>query len=426
MKMGIEVKTGDIDDSKVLKLLNSTRGSWGDLEFLRWIFYDIPTHDKEENFFAKTTEGKIVGYGRTGHKNIVDQENNHSEGVFEYKHASVLPDYQGLGIYSKIIESRLKYFSNSGIYNYKISFIRKGNLPFGLYSKKGWKHRVLPLYMFIVSPCAYFLEYVNFFKEQSDRIYNILLNIGRYIDLVFSDEKVNISKAMGGKKLGKLRLKIYVSDTAMKENIEMVTSELNLFSLIISNFKLATRDEISLFRKKMLSENSMAHNTLDESYKIKKIDISDTDKPEKHIDIDNVVTLYNKLLKNYDISFRRDKEDIVHILRYPKNSEVILVEDKGDLLGFSVLGYAKEKEVDEIWVLDQICKSEDVFHSMINYIEKLAVSRRVDSVRMYSEMNPGDKWAYLPITTLMWDGKKTEFENKLKNGKLFISQYDVL
>jgi len=64
---------------------------------------------------------------------------------------------------------------------------------------------------------------------------------------------------------------------------------------------------------------------------------------------------------------------------------------------------------------------------IIEEIKKIGVSRGMNSIRLYSEKNPGEEWAHVPITTMMWDDRNEdkELERKFKEGTWKISQYDV-
>jgi hypothetical protein len=50
MEDEITVKYGDIDDQKILKLLKSVRSAWGDIDYLKWTYYEEPSSDENENY----------------------------------------------------------------------------------------------------------------------------------------------------------------------------------------------------------------------------------------------------------------------------------------------------------------------------------------------------------------------------------------
>ena len=69
------------------------------------------------------------------------------------------------------------------------------------------------------------------------------------------------------------------------------------------------------------------------------------------IDENEIVELerfYFNCLKKYDVAFRRDYEDIIHIISYPKKTAFVLVKKRDEMVGFSVLGLMKEKNKKEL------------------------------------------------------------------------------
>jgi len=419
MEDKIEVKTGDIDDSKVLDLLNSTRGSWGDMKFLRWIYYDIPTADEETNFFAVNNVGDVVAFGRTGIKTVRDINNNIKEKVFEYKNGSVHPDYQGLGIYSSLLKERPSFFSKHNDYNFIIAFIRKNNIPFTVFSQRGWRHRVLPLYMCILSPKNVIGDYARFLQEKSSTIGKLARKFGKKLNMVFSDGKINVSEMFNGKPSKGLGLNIYVSDTAVKKIVENLTGELSPKELLKDAVGLFLKGDINLFEIRDSNKTSIPKN------KELKVEIKNK---LGNKELNELLQLYTQCLKDYELTFERGKKDIEHILSYPKNTDIILVRKNGKLVGFSVLGLTKEENKKEVWVMDIIHKDESVFHKLIHEIERICRVKKMDSIHLFSDIDPGHRWTHIPETTLMWDSleKIENIEHKFKNARWKISHYDVL
>ena len=419
MEDKIEVKTGEIDNPKVLELSNITRGSWGDMDFLKWIYYDIPTADEEENIFAITEDEKVVGFRRCGRKNIIILKEFLAVPVIDYKHTSVHPEYQGQGIFTKLIQIGKPFTCNSIEFNFEIALVRKSNIPFKRHSSKGWRHRVLPLYICILSPKNVIGDYARFLNEKNNTIGNLARKFGKKLYMVFSDGKINVSEMFNGKPSKGLGLNIYVSDTAVKKIVENLTGELSPKELLKDAVGLFLKGDINLFEIRDSNKTSIPKN------KELKVEIKNK---LGNKELNELLQLYSQCLKDYELTFERGKKDIEHILSYPKNTDIILVRKNGKLVGFSVLGLTKEENKKEVWVMDIIHKDESVFHKLIHEIERICRVKKMDSIHLFSDIDPGHRWTHIPETTLMWDSleKIENIEHKFKNARWKISHYDVL
>lgn len=428
MEEEITVKSGDIDDHKLMELINAVWGSWGGLNFLEWVYHENPVTKEEDNFFAITEENgeKIVGFRRGGIKKIIDIRDPKTITALEYKHGSVHPDYQGMGIYSKISKSK-PWLSKKKEHDFKLSFVRKTNIPFKMHQKEGWAFRVLPLYLYIISPKKVVEEYIRFFKEKEGPISSFIRVISKRMDLVLSDGTVDIYKMMGGDGSDGFKVPIHVSDKALNEIIEYLAEGGDVKELSKELSKLTFKGEINFISRKKLEPSGKKSSTIDKGGRtVVTIDISEKENPADSVDVEELGELYSCCLKKYDLSFRRDLEDIIHLLNYPYNTDIIMVRKDQKLVGFSCVGYAKEGKK-ELWVLDLVYDDEKTFDMIIEEIKKIGVSRGMNSIRLYSDKNPGEEWAHVPITTMMWDDRNEdkELERKFKKGKWKISQYDV-
>jgi len=426
----IKVRKGDVEDEELLNLLNTTRDFWGDMEYFIWLYHENPASEEEENYYAIIdSENEIIGFRRGGVKYILDLNQESLETVLEYKHGSVLPDYQGMGVFSKICKSDY-CLSKEEDYDFKIAFIRKTNIPFGRHKRKGWRHRVIPLYIYIISPKNIIEEYLRFLEEKNKTAYYLAKILGKRINLKCSDGEVDLVETLDLEPTHKLKINVSLSDKAVKENIENVVEDLKINKILKENLKLFLKGHINLFSRKEKTEEikeNQANIEKKSRLSVKTNSVKNLENPEEEFDLEEITKLYSRGLENYDLTFRRNEEDISHILNYPKNTEIIEVRKNDKLLGFAVLGEAKEENKDELWVIDFIHEMEEVYRVLVDEIERIGREKKMDSVRMYSDIDPGEKWVYIPYATIMWDDLdgKDRLESNFQNGRWKISQYDV-
>jgi len=425
MEDGITIKYGEIDDRKILNLLKTVRSAWGDIDYLRWAYYENPSCDDDENYFALSGKNsdEIIGFRRASIKHLVDLNKYLTEKMLEWKHGSVHPDYQGLGVFSKIRDSQY-CTSRDEQYNYKIAFVRKTNIPFKMHKKHGWDHRALPYYMYIISPKKIIEEYVTFLEEKSEKIPSLGKLFGKRINFVVSDGELNISSTFGGEPSKGFKFKVYVSDNTLVDIVENLACDLDAKKMLKDNIRSLLKGDIGPFpvKEKDNDISDVQHADL----KIDRFEVSKDFMPEKVSDLDSIKGLYDRFLEDYDITFRRNSEDIIHILKYPRNTDIIRIYRGKNLVGFAALGGAIEKSNQEMWVMDMVYEDKEIFDTLVSVIKKIGVERNMNSIVLYSDLNPGNDWAYMPMMTVMWNGSGNKFERKLKSANWKVSQYDLL
>ena len=414
----IEVKSGKIEDDKVLNLLNMTRVSWGDIKFLKWIYHNNPNVENDENFFALTDNDELIGFERISYKEVLYNNCTQIEPIFIYKNGTVDPKYQGKGVYSGIIKLREKYFNNNDV-NYKMAFIRKSNLPFRIHRDRNWRYRILPLFMYIISPLIVIKNYSKFFLEKSKSISLFAKIFGRRVNLVFHNDSVNLSELFDGFRSKGLVLNIYLSNVALKKLIEDLTGRILIRDVIFDLVKLFLFNEISFFKKNdffVLDKKQSDKFIIEIKEELNEDEISVLEK------------LYLECLKKFDVVFRRNFRDIFHILSYPKITDIILVKKNNKIVGFSIVGYAKEDNIRELRVFDIIYNDEEVFDVLVDEIEKIGRDRDLISIHLFSNEKLNDKWIYIPETAVMWKSKNVieDLEILFEKGNWKISHYDVL
>jgi hypothetical protein len=426
MEDEITVKYGDIDDQKILKLLKSVRSAWGDIDYLKWTYYEEPSSDENENYYAINMKNndQIVGFRRASIKYVVFLNEGHTEKMLEWKHGSVHPEYQGLGVFSKIRDSEYCIFMEKQ-YSYKIAFVRKTNIPFKMHKRQGWNHISLPYHMYIISPKKIIEEYVTFLEEKSEKIPLLAKLFGKRINFVVSDGELNISSTFGGDSSKGFKLKIYVSNNTLVNNVENFACNWDAKKMLKDNLKSFLKGEIGPFPVNERYDDEIS-DIGQVGLKVDRIEVTENFHPENLPNLDSIKYLYDRFLEDYDITFRRNYEDLLHILKYPRNTDIISIYRNEKLVGFAVLGGAIEKSNKEMWVMDMVYKDKNVFKKLVSIIKIIGFERNMNSIVIYSDQNPGDDWAHMPMMSLMWKGSAEGFEEKLKNAKWKVSQYDLL
>jgi len=115
-------------------------------------------------------------------------------------------------------------------------------------------------------------------------------------------------------------------------------------------------------------------------------------------------TEFESIVGLYDsdtTSFRRTPADIRHIIQYP-DSDIILIKQDDELIGYTVVGPRSRANVLEGRVLELRVEDEDAFDVLIDEIERVAIDRGFDLIIVFSKQPIGELWASVDQQVIMW------------------------
>ncbi len=414
------VKQGLPDPERVLRLLDSAYDGWGDQKLFEWKYKDYPDFKEDEVFYIESEEGDLASFGRVFSKELVVKNFQKKVQVYVIGDAAVSPSHQGEGLYSNIHKARVDYSKNQDV-EAIFSFIRRTNVPFKVNKKRGWGHKVLPLHMLILSPAKVMKEYGGLALEDKPVLKKLCRTIGKKIDLVFSDGKLNLGELVGlENKEGIFNLFFNFSNFAVKRLIEQIDANIDIGDLLKESINLLLKGEIRIGPK---SPKKMEFT--DKKFRDFSVDLKDNLSSDEK---DKILSLYDNSITNYDVSFRREKKDLEHLLGYPKITDILLVRKNSKIVGFTVLGLRDGSDLKEIWVLELLYKDKNVKNFLLNLIENICEKKDLDSVLIISNLD-NKNWTNIRYQTLMWkvvgDSKKN-FETHFENNRWKINLYDIV
>jgi len=405
----------------LLELLNSAYEGWGDEEIFRWKYDDYPDFKKEYGFYIEDGHGNPICFGRVARRELIFTQPQKKIKGFTLGDAAVDPSHQGEGLYSYIHKARTDFVESQDA-DAILAFVRKTNVSYKVNKKRGWGHRNLPLKMLILSPGKFVKNYADLALADIDIISSFIGFFGKWIDLTFSDEKITLSELIEGKTSDtKSKLKFSISDFAVKRFIEEIDEEIELLQLI------------NLFSKLLMSGDIVLGNTSPKKFEhdrreYKNLLLEHRDELTQK-EIDEILFLYSKKLKDFDLYFRRDEQDIEHLLSHPNLADILVIKKDSNIVGFCVLiNQNKKSGSDEIWVYECIWDNDEAKHLLLNEIEQVGFRRNLDAVLMISDLILDNKWTDISYQTITWDlvEDKPEIDNILRKGDWRITLYDIL
>ncbi len=238
--------------------------------------------------------------------------------------------YRGKGIYSTLKEMEKKRSAEADL---MMTFNTKYKIPYHVHLKDGWEFRELPLYIKIQDPAKVLNSYLEEGLRNSPWLKRGLDSLGLVLDI--DGEHVCLSE---------------VTNMKIPVKRSLVDGLIKLFS----------------------SGGSL-----------------ETDEKVEHGDEGEVESLFRNMSAK---GFKRDPEDVYHILSYPYIEDVLTVKDKG----FAVIGRFPREDIVELRVLDMMYSDTSTYNALIDAMDS------GDSVLMMSSVAPPG-WVRVRNRVVMWD-----------------------
>ncbi|AGB38766.1 GNAT family N-acetyltransferase [Natronococcus occultus] len=407
-----EFRTGEVDKSRILSLLDESFEDWGDEELFQWKYDEYPGYDSDKHVYSITIDGELAAFRRIFRKEIV--VGGETIPIHIYGDTAVAPKYQGQGLYSELYE-RTKAYSEQSDAKYVAAFNRKGNLTFDANRKRGWSYRTLPLQLRILSPKAVLETYASLITDQIPLIDSLAELIGHRLhvgttdgQLTFEDLVTDSTKPTGWS-VGPV-----LSDTAVTSYVEAVSTDGNTIAdLVMASAQLAVNGHISV--------GHSANSTTSAYHSTGEIDVS-VQQSVSDAEIDELVALYHNRP-----SFCRTREDISHITQYPK-SDVLFARRDGAIVGYAVLGAYENNGVVEGRVLELQTRTDDeaIANKLLEHVETRALERGFELVLILTDRQLGERWAAIDQQVIVWDELGQPNNQPLQREHLQISLYDVV
>lgn len=388
--MNVEKGVPNPDDA--VEVLNSAFDKWGDEDLFQWVYSNHPGHMGSKHTFYIRDKNKIVAFRPITYKELQYKESTIPS--FIMGATAVAEEYQGQGMYSKLRDETIEYSSEVDV-PLVIAFNREGNITYKINREKGWKYRTLPLYLRIFSPSDVLPHYAKLTLDDKTQIQRLLRLFGDYIKVKTSDGDFSVSDLVVSEQPSKTKFAVAVSfsDTAVKRLVEKISNKDPVSELVIEVLRLYSSKMISL-RDNVNTREESDYQTGEKSG----VKIERTERLS-----DDEITAVSDLFDVYDLTFRRDRVDIEHMLNHPQLIEVLLAKQGSDIIGFAAVAFHPGSGMKEARVLDIAYKNRKVFEALVEEIETVVQDQEADLLALISNMDPGKSWISIQKQVITWD-----------------------
>lgn len=411
----MKVENGIPDQDSVLELLNSAYDGWGDKSHFDWRYACYPEYSEEEHTYHISDGDTVAAFRRATYKEL------EFEGVivpfYILGDTAVASEYRGQGLYSNLHEVTTNYCADKKEVPFVMTFNRKGNVTFAANRDRGWKYFTLPLYLRIFDPTAVFPHYADLALENKPRIRRVLSILGGRMAVTTSSGEISLGEIVKPDRSRdkQLTMSVSISDRAVSKLVEQISNDQSISGLLKRSLGLLRDREVSLFGapkdeydQKSSSRSAVTGERVDA--------LSDAQ-------LEEIIELYD----HYDVTMRRDRVDIEHMLEHPHLFDILVAKRHGRIVGFAPLAFHSGSSIREARVLDLVYADEVIFDPLLETVEQSARENGADLLAVLSDFDPGEYWISIDRQVLMWDQLHASEvnEDKLEARGMHVGFFDI-
>ncbi|WP_144797946.1 GNAT family N-acetyltransferase [Halorubrum depositum] len=396
-----EVVRGLPDEEELLGLLCEAFGNWGDEAFLRWK-YDRPGVEPATGYHV-VRNGELAAFRGMFERTIEGPGGGYDCHVCG--DACVAEAHRGEGLYSRIRDATESDIERSGS-DFCGIFTRKGHIPFEVGLDRGWKYRTLPLYLRVLSPGNVIPHYARLVLDEDGTAADLLDRLGGRVTLRSGGESLRLDRLLGESK------------TESGWSVPVPFPEWATTAAVEAAGTDSLRE--SLKRRTPIGRPG----TTDRSASAADVEVS----VERSVGddlLESLATLYVEATAEYDLAFRREADDLRHLLAHPRLLGVVTARRDGTVVGAAPVALTETEDTLEAWVLDLVAADGDVRDALVAGIEEAAIERDADMALLLSDADPGTAWAQIDRQVLMWTSYGADTRS-LETDSLFMGLYDVV
>lgn len=397
---GATLSRGLPERHSLLDLLNTCYGWWGDESVLEWTYDQYPGFESEHAFYI-TIDGELAAFRRVFEKEIVAGSHPNYR-FFALGDTCVATAHRGKGLYSKLHAETTEYCRRNGG-DFSCTFNRVGNLTYEANVDRGWQFRTLPIRLRIFSPTTVIPKYAHMALGEESRFASALAGFDRRVGSVVENltgaEKANDGVGpVGSPWLHR------TTNRAIATIVEGASSNHRAHVL---------RDRLAGRRAPATADWAERADTVVRSPPLSE---------ETRRSVDEV---YTAIQPDYDLSFRRDREDVGHMLSHPNLDAVVFVELDGDPIAFAPVCIDLGGTINTARVLDVVAQNEVAVALLVDQIETVAEAHDVDMAIALTDREPGRQWARIDRQVMMWDSYGPDADD-LATASLHAGLYDLV
>lgn len=384
-----EIRSGITNRDAVLSFLDDAFEGWGDEALFEWKYDEYPGFDPDEHCYYVSQDG-VAAFRRVFPKELMVDDRRVRTAILG--DTAVRADRRGDGLYSTLYARTAEYCRRTES-RVSITYNNLDNLTFATKKERGWSHSVLPLRLFIHSYSTVLETYADQAISSDTALTDLLEAIGDRFVLQTPGERVVLSEIFGEQSATeKTHLEAHATSAAIARLVERVSNE-SLLAAIPTGGRLLLSGDVSLTettdRRRPVPDGDDDNVTV-------------VDPEALSGDVTSSMVDLAGLVRAGAPSFRREQQDIEHMLAYP-GADALIVREGPDLVGFAIVGPYENDGVLEARVLDLVAPSRAIYRRLVSKLEGYTADRGYDLLVMISNRDPGSDWATIDRQAIMWN-----------------------
>jgi GNAT superfamily N-acetyltransferase len=391
---GATLKRGLPDRQSLLGLLNESYGWWGDEPVLTWTYDQYPGFEGEHAFYI-TVDGELAAFRRVFGKEVVSGSGPNYR-FFALGDTCVSPSHRGKGLYSKLHAETTDYCKRQGS-DLSCTFNRVGHLTYEANIDRGWGYRTLPIRLRLFSPATVIPKYADKALGE-DSVAATIFERADNLIVPKSGSDTGTAGSVVPSRLARL------SDRVIATLVETAGS---------------TDPARALYDRMSKEGGSASADWTDRA------EIAIRSPPMSEETLSATEDAYTSLDTGHDLWFRRDGEDVRHLLSHPNLDVVVVVKLDGRILGVAPVTLDTGGAIDTLRILDLTARDDVTAGLLLEEIERIGRRRGADMAIAITDRDTGSRWARIDRQVMMWEGYDTD-TGSLATDSLHVGLYDLV
>lgn len=343
----LEVHQGVPDQEQLVHVLQTCFDGPRSPDHVEWKYGRFPDFEDKHVFFISDEDGNIVALRRLFYKQM--RIDGRKIDAFVGGDSCVVPSHRENGLFSTLLAQSTAFEQHTGR-ELSLSYNKHGGRTFGSKIRRNWNYQSLPLFV---------------------RVFTPELVLPRYGKRAVENESLSV--LIGSQPFTTVYR--HLPDTLVAALVEAASAD----------NALAAVDHFRTKRTDTQHETTTSFTG-----------------PLHDDAISELVAFYTQQSESYSAQFRRERQDLEHMLSHPCLEDVFRIYDQEGLAGFAVLIAQPMDPIKEGRVLDLVAKNSRIHHQLTKQVELAARKADMDIVSMLSQRAPQDNWARVDEQVLMW------------------------
>jgi hypothetical protein len=400
---------------ETLALLDEAYDGWGEAENFEWLC-DQP--DPVTHWYVED-DGDVVGYEMGVGRELRGRDGSSYTAVLR-GHAAVAQTHRGQGVWSSLVDSIDRHIEREGV-GLSMKYMDKEFKTFDVAMRDGYAWRYLPVYINILSPKRVVEHRAGDVLQTDDALERLTSTVLDTVDIELSDGRLDANALLGRSSDGGTDeggvVSFSLSDEVVTALVEVLCSDPSSPTDLLGEAAqtLGARTSVPFGGDDAATPSPTPATTVTQRAMV------------SEGGVDRLCRLYAEVNAEYDYYFRRERDDIRHMLDHPDLLTTVWATRGDELVGFAALQSEPNSKLDQIWVLDAVARDESAHRALLDEIESVGVENDADVVAMLSNRSPGTDWARIKRQVMVWNpfGAPSHLRNYLETADWRVGLYDV-